>query len=175
MVGWVGGWFSFRKYFHFVAPSCKLGLARFSDYLRIQDGAECGKNQYVLLVSHCTIVIVISCVQLSEYTYLLKQITHTGLTSMRSTHNYFEPVVFVFVLCYCCFKLCPTGCPKKHMTLFVKAVIFRPRIARGWYYTNFEADHLRLETSTHILHRCFQNLIYSQISLEISKQKCTKF
>ena len=26
--GWVGG--SFRKYYHFVAPSCKLELARFS-------------------------------------------------------------------------------------------------------------------------------------------------
>ena len=47
-----------------------------------------------------------------------------------------------------------TGCPKKHVTLFVKAVIFRPRIARGWYYTHFEADPLRLETSTHTSHRC---------------------
>ena len=31
-----------RKYYHFVAPSCKLKLARFSTKLRIQDGAECG-------------------------------------------------------------------------------------------------------------------------------------
>ena len=32
VVGWVGGWVdgSFRKYYHFVAPSCKLELARFS-------------------------------------------------------------------------------------------------------------------------------------------------
>ena len=32
MVGWVGGWVGgfFRKYYHFVAPSCKLELARFS-------------------------------------------------------------------------------------------------------------------------------------------------
>ena len=47
-----------------------------------------------------------------------------------------------------------TGCPKKHVTLFVKAIIFRPRIARGWYYTHFEADPLRFETSTHTSHRC---------------------
>ena len=42
---WVGGWRkggSFRKYYHFVAPSCKLELARFSAWQRIQDGAECG-------------------------------------------------------------------------------------------------------------------------------------
>ena len=41
----VGGWRvggSFRKYYHFVAPSFKLELARFSAWLRIQDGAECG-------------------------------------------------------------------------------------------------------------------------------------
>ena len=38
--GWVGG--SFRKYYHFVAPSCKLELARFPAELSIQDGAECG-------------------------------------------------------------------------------------------------------------------------------------
>ena len=64
-----------------------------------------------------------------------------------------------------------TGCPKKHVTLFVKAIIFRPRIARSWYYTHFEADPLRLEMSTHTSHRCVKNLSYSQISLEISKQK----
>ena len=34
--GWVG---SCRKYYHFMAPSCKLKLARFSAYLRVQDGA----------------------------------------------------------------------------------------------------------------------------------------
>ena len=37
------GWWvddSFRKYYHFVAPSCKLELARFSAELRIQDGAR---------------------------------------------------------------------------------------------------------------------------------------
>ena len=28
MVGWLAG--SFRKYYHFVTPSCKLDLARFS-------------------------------------------------------------------------------------------------------------------------------------------------
>ena len=31
------------QYCHFVAPSFKLELARFSVLLRIQDGAECGK------------------------------------------------------------------------------------------------------------------------------------
>ena len=36
--GLVGG--SFRKYYHFVAPSCKLELARLSAELRIQDGAR---------------------------------------------------------------------------------------------------------------------------------------
>ena len=44
----VGGWWlggSFGKSSHFVAPSCKLELARFSAYLRIQDGAECGKKE----------------------------------------------------------------------------------------------------------------------------------
>ena len=47
MVGWMGGWVddSFRKYCHFVAPSCKMELARFSAPLRIQDGAECGNYQ----------------------------------------------------------------------------------------------------------------------------------
>ena len=30
---------------NFLAPSCKLELARSSALLRIQDGAECGKNQ----------------------------------------------------------------------------------------------------------------------------------
>ena len=43
--GWVGG--SFRKYYHFVAPSCKLELARFSAWLRIQDGAECGNRTVI--------------------------------------------------------------------------------------------------------------------------------
>ena len=42
MDGWVDD--SFRKYCHFVAPSCKLELARFSALPRIQDGAECGNN-----------------------------------------------------------------------------------------------------------------------------------
>ena len=42
MVGWLAD--SFRKYYHFVAPSCKLELARFSVGLRIQDGAECGNR-----------------------------------------------------------------------------------------------------------------------------------
>ena len=32
------------------------------------------------------------------------------------------------------------GCPKKQVTLLVKAIIFKPRIARCWYYTYFEAD-----------------------------------
>ena len=45
-----------------------------------------------------------------------------------------------------------TGCPKKLVTLFVKAIIFKPRIARGWYYTHFDGDPPRLETSTHTLH-----------------------
>ena len=35
---------AFGKYYHFVAPSCKLELARFSALLRIQDGAKCGKK-----------------------------------------------------------------------------------------------------------------------------------
>ena len=41
---WMGGWVedSLRKYFDFVAPSCKLELAKFSALLRIQDGAEWG-------------------------------------------------------------------------------------------------------------------------------------
>ena len=43
MAGWVDD--SLRKCCHFVAPSCKLELARFSALLRIQDGAECGNNQ----------------------------------------------------------------------------------------------------------------------------------
>ena len=47
--GWVGG--SLRKYYHFVAPSCKLELARFSALLRIQDGAECG-NMTKVSASH---------------------------------------------------------------------------------------------------------------------------
>ena len=37
---------SFRKSSHFVAPSCKLELARFSAYLRIQDGAKVGKKNW---------------------------------------------------------------------------------------------------------------------------------
>ena len=42
MVGWMDD--SFRKYCHFVAPSYKLELARFSILLRIQDEAECGNS-----------------------------------------------------------------------------------------------------------------------------------
>ena len=38
MGGWVVG--SAALYSHFVAPSCKLELARFSALLRIQDGAR---------------------------------------------------------------------------------------------------------------------------------------
>ena len=38
----VGG---FIRKWHFVAPSCKPVLARFSALLRIQDGAECGKTE----------------------------------------------------------------------------------------------------------------------------------
>ena len=52
-------------------------------------------------------------------------------------------------------SLLNTGCPKKHVTLFVKAIIFKPRIVGGWYYTYFEADPLRLETSTNTSHRWF--------------------
>ena len=48
-----------------------------------------------------------------------------------------------------------TGCRKKLVTLFVKAVIFKPRIARGWYYTHFEAYPLRLEMSTYTSHNKF--------------------
>ena len=39
---------SFRKYCHFVAPSFKLELARFSAKLRIQDGAKCGNMKYYI-------------------------------------------------------------------------------------------------------------------------------
>ena len=35
---------SFRKKYHFVAPSCKLRLAEFTDGLKFQDRAECGNN-----------------------------------------------------------------------------------------------------------------------------------
>ena len=40
----VGGWpaGSFRIYYHFVAPSCKMELVRSSAEMRIQDRAECG-------------------------------------------------------------------------------------------------------------------------------------
>ena len=37
----------------------------------------------------------------------------------------------------------------KQVTFFVKAIIFKPRKARGWYYTYFDANHLRLKTGTH--------------------------
>ena len=47
-----------------------------------------------------------------------------------------------------------TGCPKKHVTLFVNAVVFKPRRAKGWHYTHFKAGSMRLETSTHTSHRC---------------------
>ena len=47
----VGG--SFRKSSHFVAPSCKLELVRFSALPRIQDGAECGNNWNLTLLSVC--------------------------------------------------------------------------------------------------------------------------
>ena len=36
----------------FVAPSCKLVLARFSALLRIQDGAECGNNKILSIFPH---------------------------------------------------------------------------------------------------------------------------
>ena len=71
MVGWMGGWvdgwmvYSFRKYCHFVAPSCKLELARFSALLRIQDGAEChnrisGLSLYGELARFATIHLFIN-------------------------------------------------------------------------------------------------------------------
>ena len=51
LYGLVDDWVddSFRKYCHFVVPSCKLELARFSALLRIQDGAECGNSCIFLL------------------------------------------------------------------------------------------------------------------------------
>ena len=39
-----GGWVVSSEKWHSVAPSCKLGLSKFSALLRIQDGAECGKK-----------------------------------------------------------------------------------------------------------------------------------
>jgi hypothetical protein len=42
---WVGG--PVGKYNHFVAPSCKLRLARFSARLKFQDRAECGNKPVV--------------------------------------------------------------------------------------------------------------------------------
>ena len=39
--GWVNGWDFYRKYYHFVAPSYKLELARFSVKPKNPDGAEC--------------------------------------------------------------------------------------------------------------------------------------
>jgi len=50
--GCVGWWVedSFRKYCHFMAPSCKLELARFSALLKIQDGAECGNKASLLFM-----------------------------------------------------------------------------------------------------------------------------
>ena len=48
MDGWIGYW---RKYYHFMAPSCKLELARFSAKLIIQDGAECGNINLFLFIS----------------------------------------------------------------------------------------------------------------------------
>ena len=47
----VGGWSddSFKKYFHFVAPYCKLELARFSGLPRIQDGNEFGNKTKILM------------------------------------------------------------------------------------------------------------------------------
>ena len=44
---WVGG--SFGKSSHFVAPSCKLELARYSALPRIQDGAECGNSKVIII------------------------------------------------------------------------------------------------------------------------------
>ena len=49
MGGWVGGCQD-AKSCHFVAPSFKLELARFSVKLSIQDGAECGKKAKDLYV-----------------------------------------------------------------------------------------------------------------------------
>ena len=47
----VGGWLddSFKKNFHFVAPSCKLELARFSGLPRIQDGNEFGNKTKIIM------------------------------------------------------------------------------------------------------------------------------
>ena len=47
-----GGWVvddSFKKNFHFVAPSCKLELARFSGLPRIQDGNEFGNKTKIIM------------------------------------------------------------------------------------------------------------------------------
>ena len=52
LYGRVDGWVddSFRKYCHFVTPSRKLELARFSALLKIQDGAECGNKASLLFM-----------------------------------------------------------------------------------------------------------------------------
>ena len=42
-----------RKHYYFMAPSCKLELARFSAWLKIHDGADCGKSfEYQPAIPH---------------------------------------------------------------------------------------------------------------------------
>ena len=47
---WSGGWVvgSLGNLHHFVAPSCKLRLARFSARLKLQDRAECGNSGHLV-------------------------------------------------------------------------------------------------------------------------------
>ena len=68
-----------------------------------------------------------------------------------------------------------TGCPKKHVTLFVNAVVFKPRRAEGWHYTHFKAGSMRLDTSTHTSHRCVWNLSYIRVCFKNPNLKYITF
>ena len=64
MDGWVGG--SARKYSHFVAPSCKLRLARFSAELEIfQMGPSVAikliYNYLKILIYKCMPIVIYNC------------------------------------------------------------------------------------------------------------------
>ena len=69
LMRWFGGWVvgSAALYSHFVAPSCKLELARYSALLRIQDGARVWQKSIFLT-------------QLSYLTRWYKKLTRLGIS-----------------------------------------------------------------------------------------------
>ena len=114
LAGWLGGPMIIVP---ILAPSCKLKLARFSAKLRIQDGAECGKNNimratpyylcYVLSVSSYSFnpshaimcLLMISLLSPDILWYLMSSYAISYYLSLSHKITYYF-VLFPVKLCY---------------------------------------------------------------------------